>query len=190
MRTRRLADLGLRDDRRTVLYAPTRKGQGHEQVFAAADWPAIVADQPNLQVMHRAHYTDVLESTAARSPQVVDVSQVGDMADLLDVTDILVTDYSSVLFDFVLTDRPIVLFQPDQATYFEQRGLSYDIRDFAPGPIATTQRELADLIATVDHWNDDWAGRRAEYRARFGQCETGEAAAHVVRDVIAPRLVR
>lgn len=189
-RRRRLATLGLRDDRRTVLYAPTRKGAGHERVFAAADWPAILSSEPSLQVMHRAHYTDVLESTASSTPQVVDVSTVGDMAELLDVTDVLVTDYSSVLFDFTLTDRPIILFQPDQAEYFAQRGVYFDIRSFSPGPIATTPDELAELVHTVDRWSSSWSSQRAAYRARFGTYERGDSAARVVRDIIVPAISR
>ena len=189
-RRQRLHALGLRDDRRTVLYAPTRKGEGHERVYAAADWPSILAADPSLQVMHRAHYTDVLESTASTSPQVVDVSTVGDMAELLDVTDVLVTDYSSVLFDFALTDRPIILFQPDQSEYFAQRGVYYDIRTFSPGPIATTPAELAELVHTVDRWAEDWADQRAAYRARFGTYEHGDAAARIVRDIVLPAISR
>lgn len=177
-----LASLGLSPSP-VALYAPTRKGRLAAPLVSPGFWSSC--DMP---VMQRLHYTDVREAAWEPSPSVVDASLVPDMASLLRAADVLITDFSSSLFDFCLTDRPIILFQPDQWTYLAERGLIYDIREFAPGPIVTTEAELRSLLGSVSSWSDDFADARAAYRARFCTYETGTAAAQVVDTVLAPLL--
>jgi CDP-glycerol glycerophosphotransferase len=141
------------------------------------------------EVLFRGHYSDD-PVTDTRSSPVRDVSHVADMADLLAVADVLVTDYSSSMFDFALTDRPIVLYQPDQTAYLDDRGAYFDIREFSPGPIATSMDSLVSLMSTVDDWTAEWAPRRAEYRERFGTYESGDAADLVVAEHLLPLLAR
>jgi CDP-glycerol glycerophosphotransferase len=184
----RLLDLGVRDDLTTILYAPTRTGTPDTPDAVAAVAAALAAT--GAQVLYRAHYSDARTSSDASAGQVRDVSQVGDMADLLAVADILVTDYSSSMFDFCLTDRPIILFQPDQSAYLSARGAYFDITEFPPGPIATTTDELVALVREAEAHSGEWSERRAQYRSKFGQYETGHAAELLVRDHIAPRLAR
>ena len=177
-----LSSLGLPADR-VALYAPTRKGRLAAPLVSPGFWSSCA-----MPVMQRLHYTDVREAAWDPSPSVVDVSSVPDMASLLRVADVLITDFSSSLFDFCLTDRPIILFQPDQSTYLAERGLIYDIREFAPGPVVTTEAELRSLLGSVSSWSDDFAAARAAYRARFCTYETGTASAVVVDEVLAPLL--
>jgi CDP-glycerol glycerophosphotransferase len=184
----RLHDLGVRDDMTTILYAPTRTGTADTPDAVAAVAVALAAT--GAQVLYRAHYSDARTSSDATAGQVRDVSHVGDMADLLSVADILVTDYSSSMFDFCLTDRPIILFQPDQSAYLSARGAYFDITEFPPGPIATTTDVLTALVRDADSHSGEWLERRAQYRSKFGQYETGHAAELLVRDHIAPRLAR
>jgi CDP-glycerol glycerophosphotransferase len=184
-RAERLAGVGLPDDAPTVLFAPTRTA---DAAVSRARWDAAEAiAHVGVRVMFRGHYKDAPISTGSAS-SVLDVSAVPDMADLLVVADILITDYSSSMFDFALTDRPTILFQPDQATYVVDRGTYFDIRESSPGPIATTQDALVTLVKTVELWAPDWAGARAEYRRRFGEYEAGDAAERVVREHLVPRL--
>jgi len=182
---RRRRDLGLNDHVTTILFAPTRTA---DPAVSRGRWAAASAlATPRTQVLYRGHYSDAPVAADAGS-RVTDVSHIPDMADLLVVADVLVTDYSSSMFDFALTDRPIVLFQPDQAAYLGDRGAYFDIREFAPGPIATTTDDLKGLAGSAADWDGEWAPRRAEYRDRFGQYETGRAAERVVREYLAPLL--
>lgn len=181
-----LRALGLDPAHRVALYAPTRKGRLETPPVSPAFWASVAP----LQVMQRLHYTDLREEAWDVPSTVVDASRAGDMADLLRIADVLVTDFSSSMFDFALTDRPIVLFQPDQDAYLAERQLSYDIRAFAPGPIATSEDELRALLRDVDAWSGDWAAQRAAYRERFGTYEHGDAAAKVVDEVLLPALRR
>lgn len=187
-RSRRLRSLGVPGDGVTVLYAPTRTGAAVGKPGRSPAAEAIAA--AGVQVLFRAHYRDTAGPGGAFSAGMLDVSYVGDMADLLAVADVLVTDYSSSMFDFALTDRPTILYQGAQDAYLTARGTYFDIREFAPGPIATTLTELTELVRAVASWSDEWSERRAEYRALFGQYEEGNAAERVVAEYIQPRLGR
>ena len=183
-RTHRRAALSLDQERQVVLFAPTRTADPEVSI---GRWrSAELLARSDREVLFRGHYSD--DAVEATKSPVKDVSGVADMADLLAVADVLVTDYSSSMFDFALTDRPILLFQPDQAAYLRARGTYFDIREFPPGPIATTDLELAALLDSVDEWAAEWSGRRAEYRDRFGTYETGDAADRVVTEYLLPLL--
>lgn len=180
--------LGLDPDRRSVLFALTSKGSGFEQHLSPAAMAGITGGSVPTQLLYRAHYADPRPAFLADQPGVVDITDAPDIADYLAVADVLVTDYSSVMFDYSITDRPIVLYQPDQEEFATGRGWYFDITADAPGPIATTEAQLVDLLGSVDDWAPDWAAQRASYRARFATYERGNAAERVVREVIAPRL--
>lgn len=185
-RAARFTALGLVPGAVTLLFAPTRTA---DVDISRGRWDAAAAiARTGVQVLYRGHYSDVPVGESDAMTTLADVTGVADMADLLVIADILVTDYSSSMFDFALTDRPTILFQPDQASYLSDRGAYFDIREFSPGPIATTQQHLCELVASAADWSPEWAARRAEYRRRFGQYEHGDAAERVVREHLVPRL--
>ena len=70
-----------------------------------------------------------------------------DTADLMLIADLLVTDYSSVMFDFAATGKPMVFYVPDLAHYSERlRGFYFDLLAEAPGPVVSTRGDLFDAI--------------------------------------------
>ena len=62
------------------------------------------------------------------------------------VSDILVTDYSSVVFEFALLGRPMAFFAPDTSAYDDERGFYFDYRAGMPGPVFETTDDLADFL--------------------------------------------
>ncbi|MDD2858014.1 MAG: CDP-glycerol glycerophosphotransferase family protein [Candidatus Nanopelagicales bacterium] len=182
--------LGLEPDLRTVLVALTSKGSDFAQHLSADGLAAITHGSAGTQLLYRAHYADPRPEFINGHDGVVDITDAPDIADYLAVADVLVTDYSSVMFDFSITNRPIVLYQPDQHDFATKRGWYFDVTLDSPGPIAATERALIHLLATVDAWSPSWLAQRASYRARFATYEHGDAAERVVREVIAPLLQR
>ena len=85
--------------------------------------------------------------------------------ELLAQADLLVTDVSSVYVDFLITERPQILYFPDMERYERTRGLLlHPLKDYAPGPIAQT---FGELKACLDLWksgDDSWAERRKQLR--------------------------
>ncbi len=69
---------------------------------------------------------------------------------LLAVADILITDYSSVGFEFAIREKPMVFFAYDIEDYMDKRGMYYDYEDITPGPVCMTTEEITDYIANID----------------------------------------
>ncbi|NYF97987.1 glycosyltransferase [Janibacter cremeus] len=189
---RRLQDAGVRlgDNQKVVLYAPTWRGESfHRPTNDTARLATRVrelkrqlpADQQVLLRVHQQVY-----DFAIAHPELADILVPNEIPsnEVLGVTDVLVTDYSSIFFDFLATGRPIVFFTPDMRAYDGYRGLYLDPKDL-PGPVVHKVGELArSLVAVGTGEGDDPAvsHRRAyqEARERFAALEDGEATRRVV----------
>jgi len=177
-RTRRR--LGVGDDQRVVLYAPTwREYLGvRDSKPLFLDPTRLVAEMPGAVVLVRGHYNASRQADVLLGhDQVVDVTRYPDIADLYLAADALVTDYSSVMFDFALTDKPVVLLTPDLDRYRDvERGFYFDIEAVSPGPMVTTTDDVvAALLADDTH-----AAARAGFRERFCPWDDGHAADRAV----------
>jgi CDP-ribitol ribitolphosphotransferase len=117
---------------------------------------------------------------------VVDVSDHPDINALLLAADVLVTDYSSVIFEYALLGRPMVFFAPDLEAYERERGFYFDFRAGVPGPVFDDSGELAAYLrsGTADAAR---VGRFA--RASFDVAD-GHASARFVDTIVVPALAR
>lgn len=112
---------------------------------------------------------------------VVDVSRWPDAADLLLVADVLISDYSSALFDFALTDRPILLFTYDLERYRDTlRGFNFDLEEKAPGPLLADSASLIEAVRNADALGEQYAAARAAWREEFCDLDDGRATERVV----------
>lgn len=126
---------------------------------------------------HPKESVDLGERTGSR---VVEVPPDDDVYPLLRRADALVTDYSSVAFDFLLADRPVVFYPYDLDRYREERGFYFDYGEVTPGPTAT---EFGELLAALDGVldGDGYEAERAALRDRFFECPAGEASERTCR---------
>src|SRR5690606_1007894 len=104
--------------------------------------------------------------------------------DLYLAADVLVTDYSSLMFDYAVLDRPIVIYAPDWEAYRLIRGVYFDITAEPPGAVALTFESLLDLFRTGAVDDDAATKARSQFRRRFCSLEDGRAAERVVRRVL------
>lgn len=141
-------ELGLRPGYRYILWAPTFREKGAAGIDKSIDLKALSAQMPkDVILLLRAHYLSKLSVPSQLQARVKDVSDVQDISRLYRVADLLVTDYSSVIFDFMLTNKPVVIYAPDYHDYRgRQRGLNIDIERESPGPFVT---DFEDLGATI-----------------------------------------
>ncbi|MGW4107402.1 CDP-glycerol glycerophosphotransferase family protein, partial [Streptomyces sp. NPDC004976] len=179
--------LGIAPGRRAVLYAPTHRDYeaGWTPRLDLAALAARLGEDTVLLV--RGHYfyaAGVSPLTGPRrSGRVIDVSSYDPVEELCLAADVLVTDYSSIMFDYANLDRPIVIHADDWETYRTTRGVYFDLMADAPGPVARTQDELTGIL-TTDAWHDESAAKaRAAFRRRFCEYDDGRAAERVVRRV-------
>lgn len=184
-------DLGISVQSRILLYAPTlRKEQAENRQLQ---------DVGQLNI---GHMLDLLEEKSGSSwvcllrahPSIVglggykvdrrilDVTHYEDMADLLSVADMLITDYSSCAGDFALLRRPIVLFQGDRHTYLEKdRDLYFNMED-SPYWVAENESQMEQILS---EFTPEAAEKNCEDILRFyGDVETGYASKRVAEEII------
>ena len=171
------------DDQPVLFYLPTYRQSGTSFVDAL-DVEAVgeqLADS-DAHLYIKAHPYEPV-SAAADHPHVHWLPASVDPYLVLPHADVLVTDYSSVLFDYLTVDRPIVLFAYDREAYVADRGLYVEYETVAPGRIATDTQSLcsalAEAIGAARGASDPHAASRQQLRERFSPVEPGTAAAAV-----------
>ncbi|MCX3060108.1 CDP-glycerol glycerophosphotransferase family protein [Streptomyces beihaiensis] len=183
------ADLGIPDHRTVVLYAPTFRGSPTSGTGTSTragsqlplDVQAFAEEFGDTHILLvRAHYTQTATLPLTPPGTVIDVSAHHDVSELLCLTDVLITDYSSIMFDYALLDRPLIHFTPDLDTYVRERGSYFDLRERAGGPVVDTQHELHRTLAGIKQADGDWQKARREFAATFGTYDDGGAARAVV----------
>ncbi|WP_339129658.1 bifunctional glycosyltransferase family 2 protein/CDP-glycerol:glycerophosphate glycerophosphotransferase [Streptomyces sp. f51] len=175
--------LGIPAGTVAVLYAPTFRDYRAGRP-AGPDLERVLRRLgPRFVVLARAHHAEGAFAETAGG-RVIDVSGHPSVESLCLASDALVTDYSSLMFDYAVLDRPIVVLAEDWEAYEAARGTYFDLRAFPPGAVARGEDELVDVFAT-GLWRDARAERlRAAFRERFCPYDDGRAAERVVRHVV------
>jgi CDP-glycerol glycerophosphotransferase len=178
--------LSLPDGARVVLYAPTWRDDRTEMVdyVDLASFAGELGDDHVLLV--RGHSRTLRYGRDLAADRLIDVTSYPNMADLLQVADVFVTDYSSAMFDVMGTDKPLIFFTPDLAHYStDLRGFYFDLLAEAPGPVVQDRDNLLAAIRGADAAAPAFAARRAAWRARFTPLDDGSAGDRVVRRLLA-----
>jgi CDP-glycerol glycerophosphotransferase len=176
------AGLGVAEGVRAVLYAPTWRDGAD---FASAlDYAALPGDHVYLV---RAHTLDAGTVSLPAGAHVLDVSGHPDIRELYLAADVLVTDYSSAMFDFAVTGKPMLFYTYDLAEYRDEtRGFYFDFEAQAPGPLLATTAQVAEALEALDDVARAHAGAYAAFRERFCALEDGRASDRVIEAVFGP----
>jgi len=179
---------GIDDAVTTVLYAPTWRDD-EVQLDPTAELPLALdpaafaaALGRDHTLLFRSHYLATGRSRVAATPGVHDVSYHPDINELYAAADVMVTDYSSTMFDFAITGRPIVFYPYDHDRYGDiVRGFYFELGpDDAPGPIVMTQSDLLETLAGLPRTREQYADRYAAFRRTFTDLEDGHATDRVL----------
>ncbi|HZE32481.1 MAG TPA: bifunctional glycosyltransferase family 2 protein/CDP-glycerol:glycerophosphate glycerophosphotransferase [Actinoallomurus sp.] len=173
------------DDRKVVLYAPTfrtgRNGKARRRFEIPFDLEEFAEELGETHVLLvRPHYLNAAVIPPSLRGVVRDVGAVHDVTSLLLLADALVTDYSSLMFDYALLDRPMVFFAPDLEEYARTRGTYFDLRQEAPGPVVSEPDDLFAALADLDGLATAYAKRRRGFVERYGEYDRGTAAKQIV----------
>ncbi|MFF3540287.1 CDP-glycerol glycerophosphotransferase family protein [Streptomyces platensis] len=179
--------LGIAPGSTAVLYAPTVRDYQVGYV-PQLDLEKITRELgPDIVLLVRTHYfygqnphLQKLQEEGA----LIDVSRHPSVEELCLAADALITDYSSIMFDYAGLDRPIINYADDWETYVRSRGVTFDLLSGKPGDtpgiVATSEDELIEAFRS-GRWNGTEAGElRAAFRARFCMWDDGHAAERVV----------
>lgn len=175
---------GVPDGTKIALFAPTFRGNG--QLTATYDvdlvpWSTLGAqlgdDWAVLVKMHP--FVAPLDVQRPGVTGVIDVSRDREITELLMAADVLITDYSSSIFEFALLKRPIVFFCPDLERYTADRDFYHPFPDYVSGPLVTDGAALADAIASATPGPEASA-----FIERFmGACD-GHSSERIVREML------
>jgi CDP-glycerol glycerophosphotransferase len=181
------AELGLEDGVTAVLYAPTWRDDEHfsaspsvpMHVDVAALARRLNASGTRHHVLPRLHNMMTDRSHPASGPDVTDVSYYRDIRELHLAADVLVTDYSSLMFDFALTGKPIVFYAYDLHRFRNEiRGFYFDLLPEAPGPVVSSEEDL--VTAILEPVGELHRKRYAAFRETYGHLEDGHATDRVL----------
>ncbi|TYP86950.1 CDP-glycerol glycerophosphotransferase family protein [Blastococcus xanthinilyticus] len=193
LRAEARADLGVGEDQTVVLYTPTWRddlvfeGSGERDFEFPIDLEEFGTRLGGDHVLLlRLHNMVMSRLEIAEGSAVRDVCSHPDIRDLYLAADLMVTDYSSTMFDFAITGRPMLFYTYDLDRYRDQlRGFYFDLAEVAPGPLVSTSSELVSAIADIDAVSAAHAERYARFRETFCHLEDGAATQRVL-DLILP----
>jgi CDP-ribitol ribitolphosphotransferase len=181
--------LGLRDNRTTILYAPTfrgadLKGAGAPELLDIAALFRALGDQYRLILRLHPFVKSAMRIPEEARDFVVDASREPDVNEVMLAADILVTDYSSIIFEYALLNRPMAFLAPDLAAYERERDFFFDYRSGVPGPVVQATEQL---VAWINAKAFDLP-RVAKFAAESFDVMDGHATERLVEQVILPAL--
>jgi CDP-glycerol glycerophosphotransferase len=180
-------ELGLDPATTVVLYAPTHREYLDGYVPVVDLGRVAEGLGPGHVLLARLHYfydSDPLVRDLHRAGRIRDVASHPSIERLCLAADVLVTDYSSIMFDYAVLNRPIVIHAPDWEQYRALRGTYFDLMAEAPGIVTRTEPELVDALVRREAWEAGPAAARAAFRERFCSLDDGRASERVVRRVM------
>ena len=187
VRARVRAQLGLAEGTTAVLYTPTFRDQDHfadgrPDVALALDVERFAdALGEDWCLLPRLHYFMTDRMAPLAGPAVRDVSRHPDIRELYLAADVMVTDYSSTMFDFAVTGKPLLFFAYDLEHYRDAvRGFYFDPVADAPGPVLRTADEVLASLADLGGVRERYADRYAAFQDRWCHLEDGRATDRVL----------
>lgn len=174
--------------KKIILYAPTWKGAGGDVDKAEndiarydefCDFLMHHIDTGKYQILIKPHPAVYKQLSKEQQASGKYISQCVDTDELLSVTDVLVSDYSSLFFDFLLTDRPMIFYIPDVARYVEERGVYFGL-DELPGPYSGDMGDIADWINEAEALRERHAATYDKMKAWACEFDDGSASERVI----------
>lgn len=180
--------IGVEEGVRLLIFCPTFRDSSRQTALkSGVDLEKALDDLERVtgakwKCLFRAHHLHTAGLALKESGRMLDMTGYEDMADLLLISDALITDYSSAAMDFCLLNRPIFLYQDDLEDYtHNDRGLHFSMED-SPFLVAKNQRELTELIEKTGP--EQAAENCRAIEAFFGFHETGRATEKVCEKIM------
>lgn len=187
--------LGIPKDKKTILYAPTWRddqhyGSGQYKFELALDLQLMKERlQDDYVVLLRTHHyiSDHID-VSGLGDFVINLSSYDDISEIYLISDICITDYSSVFFDYANLKRPILFYTYDFDKYKNQlRGFYIDMNTEVPGPLLYTSEQVVQAIEDIDEITEEYKERYDQFYDRFCCYDDGHASEHVAEAMLAKK---
>lgn len=173
---------GFADEDKILLYVPTYREIADNIVFdSSALQQRLNKSENNWKIITRTHrYENDCQSICISGDMTYNASDYPDVQELLCATDLLITDYSSIIWDYSLLMRPCCLYTPDLTYYLKNTGFYTPIQEW-PFPIVRTWEELMDFITNYDLI--DIQKKIRKHHLEMGSFERGHACNDVIQRI-------
>ncbi|MFF2447168.1 CDP-glycerol glycerophosphotransferase family protein [Neobacillus sp. NPDC058068] len=171
--------------KKLILYAPTFRGKSHQQSVSQTylDFAALkngLGDGYALVVKLHPYIKSELNFDKGLLDFVYQIDDVFNTEEILTLADVLITDYSAIIFDYCLLGRPIVFYANDLEAYISERDFYYPYKSFVPGPIFTKTKDLAFWIKK-EEFNLPQVNK---FRKRFFDVYDGQVSRKTIETII------
>lgn len=178
--------LDIPEGKTAILYAPTWRDDAknaskqYELVTYLDFEKAQKLLGEDYVLLLRGHHNIASQRQTAANKFVIDVTEYPEVNDLYIAADILVNDYSSVMFDFCVTGKPILFLTPDIAQYRDStRGFYFDLEELAPGPLLSTTEQVVRSVKSISTIEQAYAPKYAAFVEKFAPHCDGDATSRV-----------
>ena len=159
---------------KTVLYAPTFRDYGQVQLFPFKDFDQeqleAFLEEKNMLLFIRTHVAEQVSAAPYLGKRIrfLGNEQAEDVTGILNIFDCLITDYSSIYIDYLLTDKPMIFLPYDRQQYLDGRGMNFDYDDVTPGPKPETFNDFLDALSPKE---DFWKSERTRVNRLFNEIQ-------------------
>lgn len=165
----------LPEYKKVVLYAPTFRDYGNTRLFPFEDFDKKnfedFLEQEKILFLLRLHIKEAAAADAYVSSRIrrFGSDEAGDVTGMLGMFDLLITDYSSIYIDYLLTDKPLMFLPYDRERYLDGRGMNFDYDEVTPGPKPKTMKEFMREIKEFMNGEDSWKKERDRVNLKFNE---------------------
>lgn len=179
--------LGLPLEKKVVLYTPTYRIKNEKvslkQRFENLDSLYQTLGNDKVLVI-KNHNFDIYKKVPSKyRDKIFLMDPYEEITDLYMISDVLITDYSSVMFDYSLLNKPMIFWAFDYEFYVENRGINFDLRNEAPGPFVQKQHELEKWILDFEKIPKVYSQNIEKFILKFGQFDKGHASQQIAENI-------
>ena len=181
-----LKHLNINNSKKNILYAPT---------FRDYDLDKNIINIPIKELSKLKDYNIIIrlhplvrtkvDKSLFNLDNFINGCNYPDVSDILAITDILITDYSSVFYEYMPKNSPIIFYPYDYDKYVALRGGFYvDYKKELPGPICYTEKELLNVIKKIDEIHPQYIEKRRKFNKKYNKLSDGKASERLVNNLI------
>lgn len=167
------------------MYAPTFRGNSgeHQNFKLPFDYNFLDALPINFRLVIKLHPCVNVQNIKVPnqySNRVILLNSNEDVNEWMIFSDILITDYSSLIFEYALMDKPIIFYPYDLNDYFEERGFYFNYDSYTYGDVAKTQEELQQAIIQAEDKKVFYSSKKQEFLEKFMSSCDGNSSKRII----------
>lgn len=176
---------GVNNKEKIITFLPTHRGEGEggiQNIFQSFDSNEFdgFLEKRSYKLLIKPHFYDLNNITIDTTEHINIIKEDVDLYQLLSKTDILITDYSSVYFDFLLLDRPVIFTPFDFKEYISKdRDIYYDYDKVTPGPRCGDWNEVMNEIEKLINGKDNYSKERKKINNYFNKYKDGNSSKRI-----------